>query len=146
MGLGQPPTEGMDTIERAISLKMSKSKPETAIFMTDSEEEIQQKMHKAYCPEKQVEENPVLDYAKYLVFETQKELRIERPKKFGGDLTLASYQELADQYRKGALHPLDLKKAVADSINTMVDPVRNHFKKGKAKQLADQIAAFEVTR
>src|SRR3989338_3071732 len=37
MGLGQPPTEGMDTIERAISLKMSKSKPETAIFITDSE-------------------------------------------------------------------------------------------------------------
>lgn len=146
MGLGQPPTEGMDTIERAISLKMSKSKPETAIFMTDSEEEIQQKMHKAYCPEKQIEENPVLDYAKHLVFETQRELRIERPKKFGGDITLASYQELTEQYRKGTLHPLDLKKAVADSINRMVEPVRNHFKKGKAKQLADQIAAFEITR
>ncbi|MEA3229844.1 MAG: tyrosine--tRNA ligase, partial [archaeon] len=38
-------------IDRKIALKMSKSKPETAIFMTDSRDEIYGKFNKAYCPE-----------------------------------------------------------------------------------------------
>jgi hypothetical protein len=36
-------------IDAAISKKMSKSNPNSAIFMTDSEEEIKKKFNKAYC-------------------------------------------------------------------------------------------------
>ena len=46
MGLGEPQTDIKDATERAIALKMSKSKPETAIFMNDSEEDIKRKQKK----------------------------------------------------------------------------------------------------
>lgn len=146
MGLGQPPPPGQDTIDRAISLKMSKSKPETAIFMTDTAEAIQHKIAKAYCPERQAEENPILDYTKHLLFETQKSITIERPKKFGGDLALSSYAELDALYRDGKLHPMDLKQAVARYVDKLVSPVRKHFESGKAKKLADQVQQLEITR
>src|SRR3989344_8724011 len=81
MGLGQPPSGEMSAEERALQMKMSKSKPETAIFMTDTEEEIARKLKKAYCPERQIEGNPVLEYCKYIIFEKFKEFKIERAEK-----------------------------------------------------------------
>jgi tyrosyl-tRNA synthetase len=62
MGLGQPPQTDLMGADRAIELKMSKSKPDTAIFMTDSEEDIKRKIKKAYCPEGIITENPILEY------------------------------------------------------------------------------------
>jgi len=69
MGLSQPKKTDAVGVERAIELKMSKSKPDTAIFMTDSQEDIKRKLSKAYCPEKVVDENPVLEYCKFIIFE-----------------------------------------------------------------------------
>src|SRR3989338_3116002 len=42
---------GLEGVDKKIAMKMSKSKPETAIFMTDSKEEVIAKFKKAYCPE-----------------------------------------------------------------------------------------------
>ena len=52
MGLCEPKTGSGDATERAIELKMSKSKPDTAIFMTDPPQEVERKISGAYCPEK----------------------------------------------------------------------------------------------
>jgi len=49
-------------------MKMSKSKPNTCIFIHDSPEEIRQKINGAFCPPKEVGFNPVLDWAKHLIF------------------------------------------------------------------------------
>mgnify|MGYP003981190687 FL=1 len=45
MGLNEPPKDSkdMDAKDRTIELKMSKSKPDTAIFMTDSEKDIKER-------------------------------------------------------------------------------------------------------
>ena len=146
MGLGKPVSNNT-SIERAIDLKMSKSKPDTAIFMTDPEEEIKRKINKAYCPEKIINENPLMEYAKYIIFEKFDTLKIERPTKFGGDLELNSYDKLAKVFEKGDLHPMDLKPAVADYINKLVEPVRKHFEKNnKAKELLEKVKSFKITR
>ena len=146
MGLQQPVTNEKDAVERAIEMKMSKSKPDTAIFMTDSEEEIYRKMKKAWCPN-QIKENPVFEYCKYLVFEKFDKFEIKRPDKFGGDLIINSYEELEKAYSSGKIHPLDLKKATAFYINNLVEPVRKHFEKNKAaKKLKEQMEGFEITR
>jgi len=144
-GLGEPPKD-LTGAERAIAMKMSKSKPETAIFMDDTEEDVKRKIQKAYCPEKIVDGNPVLEYAKYIIFEKISSLKIERPTKFGGNLTIKSYSELENTYKKGDLHPLDLKKAVSSELNKLLEPVRRHFSKGKPKKLLEEIKSFEVTR
>ena len=147
MGLLEPlKTENAE--ERAMAMKMSKSKPDSAIFMNDTEEDIKKKISKAYCPAKVVEENPVLEYCKYIIFEKfKKGITVERPAKFGGNLELEDYDSLEFEFSKGNLHPMDLKNTAAKYLNELIKPVREHLEKNaKAKKLAEQIKGFEVTR
>ena len=147
MGLGEPPKTDESAVDRAIHMKMSKPKPHTAIFMTDSEEEIKQKINKAHCPAKEVHDNPIMDYAKHLVFRKCNMMKIERPKKFGGDVEFESFDQLVKAYSEGTLHPMDVKNSVAKYVDEMIKPVRDHFEKNKkAKALLEQVHSFEVTR
>jgi tyrosyl-tRNA synthetase len=146
MGLGEPP-KGEKTVERTIQMKMSKSNPNNAIFMTDAAEEVNRKIKKAYCPEGVVEENPILEYCKYIIFEKFKSIKVERPKKFGGNIEFISYEELEKVFTKKKLHPMDLKQATAEYLNKLMEPVRKKLEKNNAAQkLADEIRNFEVTR
>jgi len=147
MGLEKPVSQEKDAVERAIDLKMSKSRPDSAIFMTDTEEDIKRKINKAYCPEKITEENPILEYYKYIIFEKFSAMEIKRPEKFGGDLNIESFEKLKEVYREGKLHPMDLKQAASFYLNRLIEPVRSHFEKNvKAKKLLQKISKFEVTR
>ena len=111
-----------------IEAKMSKSKPETMISIHDSADLVKKKLIKAYCPEKQIEGNPVLDVCKFVIFPDLdgKPFRIERPEKFGGNLEFTTYTALAEAFAAG-LHPLDLKNATATHINTILEPVQRYF-------------------
>ncbi|MCK5281980.1 MAG: tyrosine--tRNA ligase [Nanoarchaeota archaeon] len=147
MGLGQPPKNNLEGAERAIELKMSKSKPDTAIFMADSPEEIKRKINKAYCPEGIIEENPILEYCKYIIFEKVDTIKIARPEKWGGNLEFSNYTELEEAFTKKELHPMDLKQAVAECINNLLEPVRKKLEKSKtAQKLAEEIKQFKITR
>ena len=48
--------------------KMSKSDPDSAIFMEDAAEDVKRKIKKAYCPPEVVDKNPIMDYAKFIIF------------------------------------------------------------------------------
>jgi tyrosyl-tRNA synthetase len=116
----------MDPIEA----KMSKSKPESMISIHDAPDVVNKKMSKAFCPEKQIEGNPVLEICRYVVFPELKGkmFLIERQEKFGGNLEFACYKELEDAFVAG-LHPLDVKNATAQYINMILEPVRSYFEK-----------------
>ena len=145
IGLGEPPKEHDE--DRILKLKMSKTNPDKAIFMNDSEEDIKRKIAKAYCPAKITEENPMLEYSKYLIFEKFSAIEIKRQEKFGGDLVIENYAELEKLYMEGKIHPMDLKNSVAYYINEMINPVREKFEKdSKLKKLLETIKGFEVTR
>lgn len=159
-GLQKPPSKDMDTAERAIAMKMSKSKPDTAIFMTDSREDVERKIKKAYCPEGEVADNPILDYCKQIIFEAhhlkgQEDLLkegkggfiVERPEKFGGNIAYQTYEELEQAYASKELFPLDLKNAVVKYLDQLLTPVREHFEKDpQAKELLEQVQSFQITR
>ncbi len=70
---------------------MSKSKPDTCIFIYDTPEEIKQKMSKAFCPERTVKFNPIMDICKYIVFREKPMFTIERPAKFGGNIEFPKF-------------------------------------------------------
>ena len=145
MGLGDPPKS--KEIDRVVDLKMSKSKPDTAIFMNDSEEEVKRKILKAYCPAKIAEDNPMLEYSKYLIFEKFNVMEIKRPEKFGGDIVIENYAELERLYSEGKIHPQDLKSTVLHYLNEMIKPVRESFHKdSRLSKLLETIRKFEVTR
>lgn len=147
LGLSKPATTSKDPVDIMLDMKMSKSRPDSAIFMDDTESEIRRKIAKAYCPEKQVDLNPVLEYCRYMIFERFNSMEIARPSRFGGDLSIGSYAELDKVYRSGKLHPADLKSATAGYINEMIKPVRMHFEQSaKARRLLQQVRGFKVTR
>ncbi len=140
MSLDKPPATDLTGIERTIELKMSKSDPDTAIFMLDSQADIKRKINKAYCPPKQIEDNPVLEYCKFILFERIENFLIERPEKYGGNVEYKSYEELEKDFQNGKLNPPDLKPAVIKYLNELLDPIRKHFEKdGKAKELASYV-------
>jgi len=149
IGLGKPPMWPIDP-ERLqevwTAMKMSKSKPDTAVFITDEPDEIERKMKKAFCPEGETEFNPVLDWAHKLIFALQRgPLRIRRKAEHGGDFAYHSFDgsevttdspsekylseiySLKHAFAKKELHPMDLKAAVAESIIELLAPVREHF-------------------
>ncbi|MCW4050715.1 MAG: tyrosine--tRNA ligase [Candidatus Bathyarchaeota archaeon] len=118
-----------EDINKSIKHKMSKSVNKGAIWLNDSPKDVQEKYHAAYCPEKVVQGNPVLDHARLAVFPHLGELKIERPAKFGGDIEFTNFNELAETYSKGELHPLDLKNGVAASMIKLLEPVEKYFEK-----------------
>ncbi|AEH24621.1 tyrosine--tRNA ligase [Pyrococcus yayanosii] len=134
LGLQEPPVwpiEGEEQFkEIKAQMKMSKSKPYSAVFIHDSPEEIKQKLRKAFCPAKEVKYNPVLDWAEHIIFrEEPTEFTIHRPAKFGGDVTYTTFEELKRDFAEGKLHPLDLKNAVAEYLIELLEPIRKYFER-----------------
>ena len=139
-------------IQRTIKKKMSKSNPDSAIFMTDTTEDIKRKINKAYCLEGDIKENPILEYYKYIIFESFEklrvnELRVERPEKFGGPVILNSFQDLEQKFANKEIHPMDLKVTLSKLLDQLIEPVRRHFEENtEAKKLLEQVRGFQVTR
>lgn len=125
------------------ALKMSKSKPDTAVFITDPPEEIKRKVNNAYCPEGEVEFNPILDWTKHLIFYPSAlqcpTLQIQRDPKWGGNMTYKSYEDLEKDYAGKKLHPQDLKNAVADWLVEKLSPARKYFEEPSRKAALEEI-------
>ena len=131
------------TEDESIDAKMSKSKPDSAIFVHEAPEEILRKIKKAYCPEKIVEGNPMIEYAENLVLRDHP-LKIERPEKFGGNVEFTTSADLREAYSSGALHPMDLKNAVGRDLVKMLAPVHEYFK--KHPRYLEEMETIKITR
>ncbi len=141
-----PIPEGKEK-EAIASAKMSKSKPETCVFIYDSPEEIRQKIAKAFCPEKTIEFNPILDICKHIIFREKETFIIGRPLKFGGTVEFQNYRELETAYGQGNLHPKDLKNAVAEELAMTLEPVRTYFENNReARECLSTVKNAEITR
>jgi tyrosyl-tRNA synthetase len=151
MGLQKPPVWPVPKEKlqdfRA-ELKMSKSIPSSAVYMDDSVEEIKKKIKGAFCPEKNIDYNPLLDWAKYIVFAIGKnpKLEVKRPEKFGGDITFNSYEELESTFEKGDLHPMDLKTSMSEALIKILEPARKHLSNPKIKKMKEEMDKLIITR
>lgn len=127
--------------------KMSKSKPETAIFVEDSEEDVNKKIKQGYCPEKDIDNNPIFDYIKYILFPKFGKFELFREEKNGGNKVYNSLEELTKDYIDGNVHPGDLKPSVAKAINNILEPIRLHFKNDPdAKKVLELVRSYQITR
>jgi len=110
--------------------KMSASEASSKVNLNDSPDEVEEKINGAYCPQGDVEDNGVLEYMRYLVFpvldERGEPFVIERPEKYGGNVSFDSYEELEDAFVEG-LHPQDLKNAAGEYISEIIDPIRERL-------------------
>ncbi len=139
-------------LQLTIKRKMSKSIPDSAIFMTDTTEDIKRKINKAYCLEGDIKENPVLEYYRYIIFESFdrlgiSEVTIDRPEKFGGNVSFKTFSEMERTFAEKNVHPMDLKATLSKLLDQLIEPVRRHFQENEeAKKLLEQVKSFQVTR
>ncbi|MCD4816217.1 MAG: tyrosine--tRNA ligase [Methanosarcinales archaeon] len=103
--------------------KMSSSS-NNFISMDDSGKAVKKKINKAFCPEGDIVDNPVLALFKYHIMPRFEEITIHRPEKYGGDLHYRGYEELEAGFASKELHPMDLKAGAADYMNRILEPVR----------------------
>jgi len=107
--------------------KMSKSDPNAGIFIHNSDDEIRTKIKKGICDEGTTENNPILEIAKHVVFHEFDAISIERPEKFGGNVSYDNFERLESDFSQKKLHPADLKQAVGEYLVKIVSPIREQL-------------------
>ena len=139
--------------------KMSKSNPDSAIFMEDTVEDVARKITNAYCPIKPSEKkkeasddagkesmqlivddlkNPCLDYVKYIVFGPPNSTFPTKAK------TYTEFESVKTDFLAGALSENDLKDSLIDAINFLLEPVRQHFSTNAvAKDLLAKVQEYK---
>ena len=65
--------------------KMAKSDPTSAIFMDDTEADVNSKIKGCFCPPKVLEKNPVVAYVEHIVFPALHSFTVTRDAANGGD-------------------------------------------------------------
>jgi tyrosyl-tRNA synthetase len=130
---------------KAGQAKMSKSDPDSAIFMEDSAEDVERKIRNAYCPNKEEEttteekeavedagkesmqlvedkiKNPCLDYIQNIIFSPPGATFT------AGSTTYSDFAQVRSKFLGGEISEEDLKKGLIDSLNILLEPVRTHF-------------------
>ena len=156
--------------------KMSKSDPDSAIFMEDSVDDVQRKIMNAYCPSTVAvtdttasttnttstapEEmdagkvsmhlttdnlkNPILDYLEHIIFSAVNVDESATVSFTVNGIVYTTFQSVKDAFLNGTFSEPDLKVALIEKINVLLDPVRNHFTNdANAKHLFEQVQQFK---
>ncbi|KAF6249617.1 MAG: tyrosine--tRNA ligase [Nitrosopumilus sp. YT1] len=111
-GLSKP----ADTSDSQVLGKMSKSDPNSGVFIHNSDDEIKKNISKAWCEEANTQNNPLLEIARTIIFHEFNEMNVERPEKFGGNISYTDYNQLETDFAEKKLHPGDLKQTVGNYI------------------------------
>ena len=97
------------------------------ISVADTEETIHKKCQKAFCPP-DCEENAVLQILRFHIFPRVEKVVVRRSPKFGGDREFSRYEDLEEAYRMKEIHPLDLKKTLAEYLVDVLSCVREYVR------------------
>mmetsp|Transcript_22161 Transcript_22161/g.53682 ORF Transcript_22161/g.53682 Transcript_22161/m.53682 type:complete len:825 (+) Transcript_22161:180-2654(+) len=137
--------------------KMSKSDPDSAIFMEDTSEDVERKIGKAYCPTavkvKEGEEGAnsggaaattedagkesmhlTTDELKNPILDYVRHIVLSPPDatftcatSTEDAKTYSDYNAVEEDFLKGDIAPEQLKKGLTDALNELLQPVRDHF-------------------
>jgi len=107
--------------------KMSKSDPNSGIFIHNTDDEIRKKINKAWCEETNIQNNPLLEISKNVILHEFDEMKVDRPEKFGGDVNYTDYSQLESDFAAKKLHPTDLKQTVGNYLVKVIAPLRENL-------------------
>ena len=119
-GLSKPP----ESNNSQVLGKMSKSDPNSGIFIHNSDDEIRTKIKKAWCEEGNIENNPLLEISNQIIFHEYDNMKVVRPEKFGGNIEYSDYNQLKTDFVEKRLHPTDLKQTVGNYLVEIISPIR----------------------
>ncbi|KAG7803228.1 hypothetical protein KL944_001181 [Ogataea haglerorum] len=126
--------------------KMSASDPNSKIDVLDEPKVVKKKIGAAFCAPGNVEQNGLLSFVEYVlgpIYELKNgkdkfSFHVQRPEKYGGDITYNSFEELKQAFKDEQLSPVDLKAGVADAINELLAPIIKNFNESPEFQEAQQ--------
>lgn len=120
-----------------IGKKMSASDPKSKIDLLDGEKDVEEKVKGAYCAEGDIN-NGLIAFAEFVIFVIKRDIKekfiVKRDKKYGGDISFSSIDELRSAFGEKRVHPFDLKEAIANEINGLLRPIQE--KKSLLEKLA----------
>ncbi|CAC5414274.1 YARS [Mytilus coruscus] len=125
--------------------KMSSSEEDSKIDLLDTAAQVKKKLKMAFCEPGNITDNGLLSFCKHVLYPiTCKEgFTVVRKEEFGGNVTYKKYQELEDAFAKEEVHPGDLKVAVENYLNQLLDPIRKEFDTPELKKLTSQAYPVE---
>lgn len=126
--------------------KMSKSDPDSAVFMEDAAEDVERKILNAYCPTKGEDEgkddaktgdadagkesmhlkkddikNPCLDYIENIIFSPPGATFT------AGGTVYNDFATVRSKFLDGEISEDHLKRGLIEALNVLLEPVRKHF-------------------
>jgi len=125
--LSQARTKSNDEIGNEKPTKMSKSDPNSGIFINDSDEMITKKINKSWCELGKLYDSPLVDIVESIIFPKLNEIKIE-VRDESEKLEFNNFQDLLVELHKEKIHPADFKNAVADSLIKIISPLRDKLK------------------
>ncbi|QKF93972.1 tyrosyl-tRNA synthetase [Fadolivirus algeromassiliense] len=122
--------------------KMSSSNADSKISLLDTRNQIRSKINKAYCLPGDVDDNCLLTMLDKIVFPVLKlkglDFVINRKEEHGGKLVYTNIDDVTNDFKTEKLHPADLKLGMVDSLDLMMEPLRNAFKSKESVQLLNK--------
>jgi tyrosyl-tRNA synthetase len=113
-------------IQGLIGKKMSSSDSKSKIDLTDEEKTIKEKINSAYCVEGD-SDNGIMELLKYIIMilkeDNKEKFLIERPEKYGKNISYSTYEEIEKAFIKKEIHPVDLKNAIAKEIIKLLNKI-----------------------
>jgi len=114
-----------------IGKKMSASDKKSKIDLLDDERTIKRKISEAEMLAGDAD-NGIMAFLKHVLMTIKKDncetFVVKRDKKYGGNLIYEAYEQIEKDFKNKKLHPLDLKNAVADEINKLLNLIRDDKK------------------
>jgi tyrosyl-tRNA synthetase len=151
--------------------KMSKSDPDSAIFMEDSAEDVERKINAAYCPRTststststaQTPTNPDADAdtdddagkeSMHLVEDDLKNPCLDYIENIifcppdstftANNKTYTKFANVKADFVSSALSESDLKASLIVALNLLLDPVRTHFATGRPQELLEKVREYK---
>ncbi len=142
--------------------KMSKSDPDSAVFMEDSAADVERKIINAYCPTKAEDndqvhntdtgdagkesmhlvqddiKNPCLDYIENIIFSPPGATFI------AGGKIYTDFSTVRSKFLNEEISEIELKRGLIEALNVLLEPVRNHFTTDEnAKRLLSLVQKYK---
>jgi tyrosyl-tRNA synthetase len=119
--------------------KMSKSDPDGAVFIEDSREDIVRKIARAHFPPDPAE-NPLFEYLKYIILRRFPEVTL-------AGKAYKTADEIRDHFAEIYEHGDRVKADIADYVDRLIQPIRDHFQSTPELQaLLQRVDSYRVTR
>ena len=118
----------MDPVEGNVERKMSKSDPSAGLMLPATPEEIATRLEGAFCPMKETEGNPIVELVRHVVFPWEGRFEVDRPARFGGPVAYDAPPAFLEAWQSGALHPKDVKGALATALGRIVAPATERLR------------------